>query len=102
MLEKLQSLEDKYNELTELLSTPEVINDQSRFQKYAKAHADLNDIVAAYIEYKKVLQQTQDIRQMLEENDDEEFRQMLVEEAEELRVKKEDLEQQLKILLLPK
>lgn len=102
MLEKLQSLEDKYNELTELLSTPEVINDQSRFQKYAKAHADLNDIVAAYIEYKKVLQQTQDIRQMLEENDDEEFRQMLLEEAEELRVKKEDLEQQLKILLLPK
>lgn len=102
MLEKLQSLEDKYNELTELLSTPEVINDQGRFQKYAKAHADLNDIVAAFIEYKKVLQQTQDIRQMLEENDDEEFKQMLVEEAEELRVKKEDLEQQLKILLLPK
>lgn len=103
MLEKLQSLEDKYNELTELLSTPEVINDQSRFQKYAKAHADLNDIVAAFIEHKKVLQQIQDTRQMLlEDNDDEEFKQMLLEETEDLQLQKEKLEQQLKILLLPK
>lgn len=102
MLEKLQSLEDKYNTLTELLSKPEVINDQSKFQKYAKAHADLNEIVATFIEYKKVLQQVEEARQMLSENNDEEFKQMLLEETEDLQNKKTSLEQQLKILLLPK
>lgn len=102
MLEKLQSLEDKYNSLTELLSTPEVINDQSRFQKYAKSHSDLNDIVVTYIEYKKVLQQAEDTRQMQAENNDEEFKQMLLEEIEDLNNKKIILEQQLKVLLLPK
>jgi hypothetical protein len=44
--EKLQSLEDKYNDLTELLSKPKVINDQSKFQKYAKAHAEFKSIVS--------------------------------------------------------
>lgn len=102
MLEKLQSLEEKYNNLTELLSNPEVINDQSKFQKYAKAHADLTDIVTSYIEYKNVLQQAEEARQMQAENNDEEFKQMLLEEMEDLRNKKIALEQQLKVLLLPK
>jgi peptide chain release factor 1 len=102
MLEKLQSLEDKYNDLTELLSKPEVINDQSKFQKYAKAHAELNLIVSTFIEYKKVLQQAEEARQMLSENNDEEFKQMLLEEIEDLQNKKISLEHQLKVLLLPK
>lgn len=102
MLEKLQALEEKYNNLTELLSSPEIINDQSKFQKYAKAHADLSEIVTAYIEYKKITGESEEARQMLAENDDEEFKQMLIDEIEDLSHKKTALEQELKILLLPK
>jgi peptide chain release factor 1 len=102
MLEKLQSLEDKYQELTEMLSLPEVISDQARFQKYAKAHADLTEIVTAYREYKSVLQQLADTREMLEQDQDEEFRVMLTEELASLQEKQESLEHQLKVLLLPK
>jgi len=102
MLEKLQSLEDKYQELTEMLSLPEVISDQARFQKYAKAHADLTEIVTAYREYKSVLQQLADTREMLEQDQDEEFRVMLTEELASLQEKQESLEHQLRVLLLPK
>ena len=48
MLHKLDSIEEKYDELTEQLSKPEVISDQNKFQKYAKAHSDLSDIVSQY------------------------------------------------------
>lgn len=102
MLEKLQSLEDKYQELTELLSQPEVISDPSRFQKYAKAHADLTDIVTAYREYKSVLQQLTATREMLAQDQDEEFRQMLTEELASLQEQQESLDHQLKVLLLPR
>ncbi|MGB4701552.1 MAG: peptide chain release factor 1 [Syntrophomonadaceae bacterium] len=102
MLEKLQSLEDKYQELTELLSQPEVISDTARYQKYAKAHADLTGIVTAYREYKSVLQQISDARELLAQEKDEEFRQMLTEELDSLQEQKESLEHRLKILLLPR
>ncbi len=102
MLEKLQSLEEKYNSLTELLSNPEVLNDQNKFHKYAKAHSDLAEIVSNYIEYKKVLQQIDEAKQMQADNNDEEFKQVLLEELDDLHTKKIALEQQLKVLLLPK
>lgn len=102
MLQKLESLEAKYNELTTLLSTPEVIADQSKFHKYAKAHSDLTDIVAVYREYKSVLQGLEDAKVMLQEDPEEDFREMLLAEIEDLEKKKEDLEQQVKVLLLPK
>ncbi len=102
MLQKLEILEKKYNELTDLLSTPEVISDQNKFQKYAKAHSDLNDIVSKYCEYKSVLQQSKDTQEMLNEEQEDEFKQMLKEEMEVLQEKKERLEKELKILLLPK
>ena len=102
MLEKLQSLEDKYQELTELLSQPDVISDQARFQKYAKAHADLTEIVTAYREYKSVLQQLADTREMLEQEQDEEFREMLTEELASLQESQESLEHNLRVLLLPR
>ncbi|MGR6837363.1 peptide chain release factor 1 [Syntrophomonas erecta] len=102
MLEKLESLEEKYNELNVLLSQPEVIADQSRFQKYAKTHADLTDVVTGYREYKSVLEQIKDSQEMLQEEEDTEFLQMLEEELEQLQGKKSELEQNLQILLLPK
>lgn len=102
MLEKLQSLEDKYQELNEQLSQPEIIADQARYQKYAKAHSDLTDIVTAYREYKSVLQQLADTREMLEQDQDEEFRQMLTEELTNLQEQQTSLEHQLRVALLPR
>jgi peptide chain release factor 1 len=102
MLEKLQSLDDKYQELNEQLSQPEIISDQARYQKYAKAHSDLTEIVTAYREYKSVLQQLTDTREMLEQDQDEEFKQMLTEELTSLQEQQESLERQLRVALLPR
>ena len=102
MLEKLESIENRYNELTELLSTAEIIADQARFQKYAKAHAELVDIIEVYQHYKKIMQNVKDAEELLVEEKDEEFRQMLKLEIEQGQNETEQLEQELKILLLPK
>ncbi|MDR1159685.1 MAG: peptide chain release factor 1 [Syntrophomonadaceae bacterium] len=102
MLEKLKALEVKYDELTALLSQPEIISDQSRFQKYAKSHSDLTGIIEEYREYQNVLKQLDDGKEMLEEEQEQEFKQMLQEEMYILQEKKTVLEEKLKILLLPK
>lgn len=102
MLDKLQSLEDRYEELNQLLSQPEVISDTARFQKCAKNHSDLAEIVNIFREYKSVLQQIKDTREMLGEEQDEEFRLMLTEEMPQLQERQTQLEIQLKVLLLPR
>jgi len=102
MLHKLDSIENKYDEMTELMSKPDVISDHNQFQKYARAHSELNDIVQKYREYKVVIQQIKDTRKMMEEEQEEEFLQMLDEEMNTLKEKQEKFEKELKILLLPK
>lgn len=102
MLEKLASLEEKYDELSEMLSQPEVIADQSKLQKYAKAHSDLSEIVGKYQEYKSVITQLDDTRQMLKEGADEDFKEMLLEEEETLQERKVVLEKEMQLLLLPR
>ncbi len=102
MLQKLDSIEDKYDELTELMSKPEIISDQSQFQKYARAHSELQDLVQKYRDYKSVTKQIADTREMMAEEQEEEFRQMLEEELKLLQGQEEELEENLKVLLLPK
>lgn len=102
MLEKLQHLEERYEELGALLSDPDVISNQSEWQKHAKAHAALTEVVAAYREYKDVLQKIKDNQEMLEDKLDPEFRELVEEDLNEQEEKKEQLESDLKILLLPK
>jgi len=102
MLDKLASLEEKYDELTENLSNPEVISDQSRFQKYAKAHSDLSEIVSLYREYKSLVEQIKDAQEMLKENQEPDFEEMLEEEMESLQTRKEQAEHNLRVLLLPR
>lgn len=102
MLEKLQQLEDKYEEITELLSRPEIISDQQKYQKYAKAHFDLTELITKYRDYKSTVSQLKDARELSGEELDDEFRIMLLEEIEELKSKMSLLESDLKILLLPK
>ncbi|MBU7007349.1 peptide chain release factor 1 [Phosphitispora fastidiosa] len=102
MFDKLQALEDKYEELAGLLSNPDVIANQAEWQKHAKAHASMTDVVTAYREYKEVLRGISEAGEMLEDKLEEEFREMVELELEELKGKKEELETKLKILLLPK
>lgn len=102
MLKKLDSIENKYEEITELLSKPEVISDQNNYQKYTRAHAELSDIVAKYRDYKSILQQISDAKEMMTEEQEAEFRKMLEDEMNMLKDQRDECEQTLKVLLLPK
>lgn len=102
MLDKLQAIEDKYEQLGELLSDPTVIANQSEWQKHAKAHAKLTDLVAKFREYKEVLKGLEDSREMLREKLDAEMKELVQTELEELKSREEQLQDALRILLLPK
>ncbi|TWI59773.1 peptide chain release factor 1 [Halalkalibacter nanhaiisediminis] len=102
MLDRLQSVEDRYDRLNELLSDPDVINDTKKLREYSKEQSDIQETVQVYREYKEVNQQHKDARAMLEEKLDDDMHAMVKEELEELADRKEELEARLKILLLPK
>ena len=102
MLDKLAGIEEKYCELESLLGDPQVIADIPRWQQYAKAHAELAEVVDVYRRYKKVVEEIEGARTLLEEEKDPELRQMAQSELDELEEKREQLEKQLKILLHPK
>ncbi|MBO8137817.1 MAG: peptide chain release factor 1 [Desulfotomaculum sp.] len=103
MFDKLDQIEEKYEELSKKISDPDIIADHNRWQQYVKNHSELEEIVTTYREYKKVVQELKDITQMLQDKSlDPELREMAEMEQEELKEKKAELEQQLKVLLLPK
>jgi len=102
MFKRLEEIERKYDELTELTSNPDIIANQAEFQKHARSQAGLSDIVTAYREYKDLLGQIEDTKAMLAEEKDPEMREMAQLEQEELLEKSEKLVEELKILLLPK
>ncbi len=102
MFDKLEDLLIRYEELVEELNDPGVTNDQSRFRKLMKEQNDLTDIVEKYREYKTTKTRIEDSLTMLEEESDEEMREMAKEELNESRQKLTVIEEQLKILLLPR
>ncbi|SDM52702.1 peptide chain release factor 1 [Sediminibacillus halophilus] len=102
VLDRLQSLEDRYDKLNELLSDPEVISDTKKLREYSKEQSGLEDVIQAYREYKEVTTQLDDAKVMLEEEQDTEMQDMVKSEISELSQRKEELEEQLRILLLPK
>lgn len=102
MLNRLDEIERKYDELTDLLSNPDIIANQSEFQKHAKTQAGLTDTVNAYREYRDVSKQIEEIKSLLSEDLDSEMEEMAKMERDELLEKKTKLEEDLKILLLPK
>lgn len=101
-MDKLSSLEERYEELGNLLGDPEVIADLGRWQQYVKAHAELADVVSVYREYKKAVKEIQEAKTILNEESDADLREMAQAELDELAERKSDLEQRLKVLLLPK
>ncbi|MFG6119445.1 peptide chain release factor 1 [Thalassobacillus sp. B23F22_16] len=102
MLERLQSLEDRYEKLNELLSDPEVISDPNKLREYSKEQSDLEETVQAYREYKEISTQLDDAKVMLKDNLDDDMHEMVKEEIDELNPQKEELEERLKFLMLPK
>ena len=102
LFDRLQMLEDRYEELGELLSDPDVISDTQRFTKLSKEMADLRETVEAYNHYKETLQLIKDDEEMLNDNLDVEMSEMVKEELLAAKKTKEELEEQIKILLLPK
>ena len=102
MFDKLEDLLIRFEELMSELSEPDVANDPERFRKLMKEQSDLTPIVEAYKEYKQCKQNIEDSLAMLEEESDEEMREMAKEELNESKGRVEELENELKILLLPK
>ena len=102
MFDRLDDILIHYEELMLELNSPAVAEDQNRFRKLMKEQADLAPIVEAYKQYKKSKQDIEDSIALLEEENDEEMRELAKEELSDARKRVEELEQQLKILLLPK
>ena len=102
LTEKLDQLDSRYEEMTQQLSSPEVVNDSARFQKIAKQHAELEEIVAKHREYKQIDRDLAGAHQLFLEAEDAEMKQMAHEEEKTLAARKETVERELKLLLLPK
>jgi peptide chain release factor 1 len=102
MLDKLESIKDKYLRVEEQLSDPEVIADQQRFRKLNKEYSDLKEIVQAFDSYKSNKLQLEEVRQMVKQETDPEIKALAQAELEALQEREPELEQQLKMLLLPK
>jgi len=101
MFAKLENLERRFADLEQQLSSPEILNDQDRYRKLTKAHADLSEIVEVFKKYKELRAQLEESKAMQSDSDPE-IRDMAFAEAKELEASMDELEQELKILLLPK
>lgn len=101
MLDKLAEVEKRYMELETLLTDPKLLGQQREYSRVAKERAELEEIVSCYREWRKVEAEITENRQLLEEKD-EAIRELAKEEVASLRQRKEDLEQRLKLLILPK
>src|SRR5215831_4317677 len=102
MFERLNQIESKYDELTRALASPEVIGDSSKYQKTAKAHSEISEIVEKYREYKDLLRGIQESKAMIAEESDAEMRQYAQEELTRLEERLTATEGELKMLLIPK
>ncbi|HHT89410.1 MAG TPA: peptide chain release factor 1 [Firmicutes bacterium] len=102
MLEKLQALEEKYEELNRQMSDPDILSDPSSYKKLAKAHSDLSEVVGKYRQFRQVTAELEDAQAMLDEPQDADFEAMLDEEIQVLTETKERLQEELQVLLLPK
>ena len=99
MFQKLEDVEKRYVELTKKISDPEVIADQAEWQKLMKEHSSIEEIVQKYREYKKVKQQIEEAKEML---NDKELKELAEQEIEQGKEQLPKIEEELKILLIPK
>lgn len=102
MIEKLQELEKRYEELTHLISDPEIASDYQKYQKHAKARAEIEDIVTGFRQYKSILQSITETKAILTGEESAEMQMMAREELEQLERRKTELEHELELMLIPK
>ena len=102
LTEKLDQLDARYEEMTQQLSSAEVVNDSARLQKIAKQHSELEEIVQKHREYKQIEKDLAGAHEMVLEAEDPEMKHMAQEEEKQLNERKENVERELKLLLLPK
>jgi len=102
MLDKLATIHNRWLNISEQMTDPDVISDMKKFVKLNKDYRDLEPIVEAYKEYKDIVENEASTREILENEKDEEFRDMAKEELSELLSRKEKLEAEIKILMIPK
>ena len=102
MFEKLAFIEEKYEELSQKISDPEIIADQNQWRKLCKESSDITPIVEKYREYKEAVKAIDEAKEMLRDNPEKDFEEMLLSEIDENNEKISVIEEELKILLLPK
>lgn len=102
MLDRLEFIQNKYDELSVMISDPSIMANQNEWRKLCKEHADLETIVTKYNEYKKTIEDLKDNKEMLTAEDDADMREMMQEEVKSLANRKQELESEIQILLLPK
>ncbi len=102
MFERLDQIEARYDELTNALASPEIVNDSAKYQKTAKAHSEISEIVEKYREYKDLKRGIAESKAMLAEEKDADMRAYAEEELAKLDARIVTVEEELKVLLLPK
>ena len=102
MFDQLDIVEERYEQLNEMLSDPDVVNDSDKLRKYSKEQADLQKTVEVYRSYKSKKEELEDIEEMLKETSDKEEVDMLKEESASLKAELPEMYEELKILLIPK
>ncbi len=102
MLEKLEKVEQRYEELNRLLADPEVAQDYERVTRYAKERAEIDEIVTTYRDYKETVHELEETASLLTDDTDPELRELAEMEVEELKARREELDARLRQLLLPK
>ena len=102
MLDRLQEIESKYENLGESINDPDVIANQDEWRKLMKEYSDMTPIIEKYREYKKLSEEIEDALEMLKDKLDDDFREMVKEELSENKEKIEVVKNELTILLIPK
>ena len=102
MIEKLNALEKKYEELNAALADPAVIADHATYQKHAKAHRDLHEIVEKFSKYKVILNEIEETRTLIQAETDPEMRKLADDELALLQVREQECREQLQLLLMPR
>ncbi|ACI21157.1 MULTISPECIES: peptide chain release factor 1 [Thermodesulfovibrio] len=101
MLEKLMEVENKYEKITQTLSDPKVFSNKDEYMKYSREQAELEPIVTKFREYKRILKQIEEAEEMIKSGDPD-LKELAEEELQQLKKIKPQIEQELKVLLLPK
>ena len=102
LTEKLDQLDARYEEMTQQLSSAEVVNDSARLQKLAKQHSELQEIVSKHRQFKQIEKDLAGAHEMVVESEDADMRHMAQEEEKQLTERRDTIERELKLLLLPK